>query len=157
MWELDHKEGWALKNWCFRTVVLVKTVESPLDSKEIKPVNPKGNQSWIFIGRTVAEVPILWPPDEKSWLIGKKKPDAGKYWRQEEKGMTEDEMVRWYHQLNGHKFQQAPQDGEEQGSLECYSPWGHKELDMTKWLNNNKSLPMFSSRVLWFPVLYLDL
>ena len=156
MWELDHKEGWALKNWCFQTVVLEKILHSPLDSKEIKPVNVKGNRSWIFIGRTEAEVPILQPPDEKSWLIGKN-PDAGKDWRQEEKGTTEDEMVGWYHLLNGHKFQQAPQDGEEQGSLECYSPWGHKKLDMKKWLNNNKCLPMFSSWVLWFPVLYLDL
>ena len=95
MWELDHKEGWALKNWCFQTVVLEKTIESPLDSKEIKAVNPKGNQSWIFIGKTDAEAkaPILWPPDVKNWLVGKD-PDAGKDWGQEEKGATEDEMVR---------------------------------------------------------------
>ena len=105
MWELDHKEGWALKNWCFWTVVLEKTLESPLDCKEIKPVNSKGNQYWIFIGGTnaEAEAPILWPPDPKRLLIGKD-PDAGKDWRQE-KGMTEDEMVRWYHWLNGHELE----------------------------------------------------
>ena len=108
LWELDHKEGWAQKNWSFRTVVLEKTLESPLDFKEIKPVNPKGNQSWIFIGRTAAdaEAPILRSPDAKNWLIGKD-PDAGKDWRQEEKGMTEDEMVEWHHWLNGHEFEQA--------------------------------------------------
>ena len=106
MWELDYKEGWALKNWCFRTVVLEKTLESPLDCKEIQPVHPKGDQSWVFIGRTdvEAETPVLWPPDAKSWLIGKD-PDAGKDWRQEEKGMTEDEMVGWHHRLNGHEYE----------------------------------------------------
>ena len=126
MWELDHKEGWALKNWCFQTVVLEKTIESPLDSKEIKAVNPKGNQSWIFIGKTDAEAkaPILWPPDVKNWLVGKD-PDAGKDWRQE-KGTTEDEMVGWHHQLNGHEFEQAPGDGEGQGSLLFRSQWGCK-------------------------------
>ena len=136
-WELDHKERWVPKNCCFWTVVLEKTLESPLDYKESKPINPKGNQSWIFIGRTdaEAEVPILWPPDAKNWLIGKD-PDAGKDWRQEEKGMTEDEMVGWHHQLNGHNFEQAPGDGERQGSLACCIPWGRKELDMTEWLNN---------------------
>ena len=105
MWELDHKESWAPKNWCFWTVVLEKTLESPLDCKEIKPVNPKGNQSWIFIGRTdtEAESSILWPPDEKSRLFGKD-PDAGKDWGQEEKGMTDDEMVGWHYWLNGHEF-----------------------------------------------------
>ena len=108
MWELDHKEGWALKNWCFWTVVLENTLESPLDSKEIKSVNPKGNQSWIFTGRTdaEAEAPMLWPPHAKSWLTGKN-PDAGKDWRQEEKGMAEDEMVGWHYWLNGHEFEQA--------------------------------------------------
>ena len=101
MWELDYKESWALKNWCFWTVVLEKTLESPLDCKEIQPINPKGDQSWIFIGRTdaKAETPILWPPDTKNWLIGKD-PDAGKEWRQEEKGTTEDEMVGWHHRLD---------------------------------------------------------
>ena len=104
MWELDHKESWAPKNWCFWIAVLVKTLESPLDSKEIKPINPKGNHSWIFTGRTdaVTEAPIIWPPDAKNWFIAKD-PDAGSDWRQEEKGMTEDEMVVWHHQLNGHE------------------------------------------------------
>ena len=111
MWELDHKEGWALNDSCFWTVVLEKTLESPLDFKEIKPVNPKGNQSWIFIGRTDAEAPILWPPDGKMWLI-RKGPDVGKDWKQEETGTTEDEMVRWHHQLNGHEVEQALGDGE---------------------------------------------
>ena len=106
LWELGYKESWALKTWCFWTVVLEKTLESPLDSKEIQPAHPKGNQSWIFIGRTdaEAETPILWPPDAKNWLI-EKDPDAGKDWRQEEKGMTEDEMVGWHHRLNGHEFE----------------------------------------------------
>ena len=106
MWELDYKESWALKNWCFWTVVLEKTLESPLDCKESQQVQPKGNQSWIFIGGTDAEVetPILWPPDAKSWLNWKD-PDAGKNWSQEEKGTTEDEMVGWHHQLNGHEFE----------------------------------------------------
>jgi len=106
MWEPDYKESWALKNWCFWTVVLEQTLESPLDCKEIQPVHPKGNQSWIFIGRTdvEAETPILWPPAGKNWLIGKD-PDAGKDWRQEEKGMTEDEMVVWHHWLNRYEFE----------------------------------------------------
>ena len=123
MWELDYKESWAPKNRCFWTVVLEKTLESPLDSKEIQPVHPKGNQSWIFIGRTdaEAETPILWPPDMKNWLIWKD-PDAGKDWRWEEKGMTEDEMVGWHHRLNGHEFEQALGVGDEQGSLTCCSP-----------------------------------
>ena len=104
MWELDHKESWVLKNWCFWTVVLKKSLEGPLDCKQIQPVNPKGNQSWLFIGRTdaEAETPILWPPDAKNWLIWKD-PNAGKDWRQERKGMTEDEMAGWLHQLNGHE------------------------------------------------------
>ena len=111
IWELDHKEDWVLKNWCFLIVVLEKTLESPLDSKEIKPVNPKGNQSWIFIGRTEAEALILWPPAGKSWLIGKD-PDAGKDWRQEGKEVTEYEMTGCHHWLNGHEFEQTPGDGE---------------------------------------------
>jgi len=121
--ELDHKEGWALKNWCFQTMAQEKTLESPLDCKNIKPVHPKGNQSWIFIGRTVAEAEalILWLPELKNWLIGKD-PDAGKDWRQEEKGTTEDEMVGWHHLLNGHEFEQALGVGDGQGSLECCSP-----------------------------------
>ena len=110
--ELNHKEGWAPKNWCFWTVVLEKTLENPLDCKEIKPVHPKGNEPWIFIRRTDAEAEALtlWPPDVKSQLI-RKDPDGGKYWRQEEKGMTEDEMVGWHHWLNGHEFEQAPGNG----------------------------------------------
>ena len=117
-------------------LVLEKTLESPLDYMEIQPVHPKGNQSWIVFGRTdvEAETPILWPPDAKSWLIWKD-PDAGKDWRQEEKGMTEDEMVGWYHQLNGHQFEQAPGGGEGQRNLVSYSSWVHKELDTTEWLN----------------------
>ena len=105
MWELDFKESWALKNWCFWTVVLEKTLESPFDWKEVQPVHPKGDQSWVFIGGTdvEAETPVLWPPDVKSWLIWKD-PDAGKDWRQEEKGMAEDKMAGWHHQLNGHEF-----------------------------------------------------
>ena len=127
MWELDYKESWALKNWCFWTVVLEKSLESPLDCKEIQPVHPKGNQSWIFIGRTDAdtEALILWPLDEKNWLTGKD-PGAGKDWRWEEKGMTEDEMVGWYHRLNGHEFEQAPGVGDGQRGLVCCGPWGHK-------------------------------
>ena len=120
MWELDYKESWAPKNWCFWTMVLEKTLESPLDCKEIQPVNPKGNQSWIFTRRTDAEAPIFWPPDAKNWLIGKN-PDAGKDWRRENKGMTEDEMVGWHHQLDGHEFEQAQEVGDGQGSLACCS------------------------------------
>ena len=132
MWELDYQESWVPKNWCFWIVVLEKTLESPLDSKEVKPVRPKGNQSWIFIGRTdtEAEAPILWPPDAENWLIGKD-PDAGKDWNQEAKGMTENEMVGWLHWLNGHEFEQTPGDSEGQRSLACCSSWDHKELDMT--------------------------
>ena len=127
-----------LKNWCFWTVVLDKILENPLDCKEIKPVSPKGNQSLIFNGRTdaEAEAPILWPPDVKSLLI-RKDPDAGKDWRREEKGMTEDKMVGWHHRLNGHEFEKAPGVGEGQGSLACCSSRGCKELDTTEWLNNN--------------------
>ena len=122
MWELDYKESWVPKNWCFWIVVLEKTLESPLDSKEVKPVNPKGNQSWIFIGRTdaEAEAPILWPLDVKSRLIGKD-PDAGKDWNQEEKGTTEDEVVGWLHWLNRHEFAQTSGDSEGQRSLACCS------------------------------------
>ena len=127
MWELDHKESWASKSWCFWTVVLKKTPESPLDSEEIQPVHPKGNQSWIFTGRTdaEAETPRLWPPDLKNWLT-RKDPDAGKNWRQEEKGTTEDEMVGWHHQLDGREFELVPGVGDGQGSLVCCSPLDHK-------------------------------
>ena len=132
MWELDHKKGWAPKNWFFWIGVLEKTFESPLDYKEIQSVKPKRNQPWICIGRTnaEAETPILWPPDVKNWLIGKD-PDAGKDWRQEEKGMTEDVMVGWHHLLNGHELEKTLGDSEVQGSLACCSPWGRKESDMT--------------------------
>ena len=136
MWELDHEENWAPKNWCFWTVVLEKTLESPLDCKEIQPVSPKGDQSWMFIGRTdvEAEIPVLWPPDVKNWLIGKD-PDSGKDWRQEERGTTEDEMVGWNHQLDGHVIEQAVGVGDGQGGLAWCSPWGRKESDMTELLN----------------------
>ena len=133
-------DSWTIKkaelmNWCFWTVVLEKILKSPLDCKEIKPINPKGNQSWIFIGRTdaKAETPVLWPPDVKHWLLGKD-PDAGKDWRQE-KGSTEDEMVGWHHWPYGREFTQAPGVGDGQGSLMCCSPWGCKESDMTERLN----------------------
>ena len=118
MWELDCEESWAPNNWCFWTVVLEKTLESPLDCKEIKPVNPEGNQTWLFIGRTDAETetPILWPPDAKNWLTGKD-PDAGKDWKHKEKGTTEAEMAGWHHRL-----EQAPGVGNGQGSLVCCSP-----------------------------------
>ena len=129
---------WALKNWCFRTVVLEKTLESPLDCKEIKPVNPKGSQSWIFTGGTDAEALVLWPPDVKNRLI-RKDCDAGKDWGQEKRA-TEDEMVAWHHRLNGHEFEQTPGDSEGQKGLVCYSPWGHKESDMTEWLNNTNNI-----------------
>ena len=136
MWELDYKANWAPKNWCFWTVVLEKTLESPLDCKAIQPVHAKGNKSWIFIGRTnvEAETPIVWPPDAKSWLIWKD-PDAGKDWGQEEKGTTEDEMVGWCHWLNGHGFGWTLGVGNGQGGLACCSPWGHKESDITERLN----------------------
>ena len=135
MWELDYKEIWVLKNWCFWTVVLEKTLESPLDIQEIQTVHPKGNQSWIFIGRTdaEAETPILWPPDEMNWLLWKD-PDAGKDWRLEKKGMTEDEMVGWHHWLSGHRFESIPGVGDRQQGLECCSPWGRKDSDMTEQL-----------------------
>ena len=133
IWEMDNKEGWAPKNWCFWTVVLEKALETPLDCKEIKPVNPKENQSWIFTGRTDAEdeAPIPWPPDVKSWFIGKD-PEARKDWGQEEKGVTENEMVGSHHQLNGHEFEQSLGDSEEQRSLVCCSPWGCKGSDITE-------------------------
>ena len=139
MGQLDHKEGWAPKNWCFWTAVLEKTLECPLDDKNIKPVNPKGNQSWILIGRANAEVeaPILRPPYVKSRLIGKD-PDTGKDWRQEEKGLTEEEMIGWHHRLDGHEFEQALRVGDGQGSLVCCSPRGCKESDMTDWLTTKK-------------------
>ena len=150
MWELVYKENWALKNWCFWTVVLEKTLESPLDCNETQPVHPKGNQSWVFIGRTdaEAEMPILWPSDVKSWLLGKD-PDAGKVWRQEEKGMTEGEMVGWHHWLDGHEFEQTPGVGDGQGNLAYCSPWGCKELDTTEQLNSTTKWVFLYSFLLW--------
>ena len=152
MWELDC-ESWVQKNWCFWTAVLGKTLESPLDCKEIQPVHPRGNQSWIFIGMTDAEpqTPVLWPPVEKNWLIGKD-PDAGKDWGQEEKGTTEDEIVGWHHQLNGHEFELALGVGVGQGSMACCSSWGRKELDTTGWLNWTELKDLISrtiAAILW--------
>ena len=139
MWLLDHKESWTLKNWCFWTVVLEKTLESPLDCKEIQPVHPKGNQPWIFIERTdaEAEASLLWAPDVKSQFIIKD-PDARKDWRQEEKGTTEGDMVGWYHWLHGYEFKQTQGDSKEQGSLVCCSPWGCRESDTIWWLNKQQ-------------------
>jgi len=139
MWELDHKEGWVLKNWCFWIVLLEKTLESPLDRKEIKPVNPKGNQPLIFIGRTdaEAEAPLLWPPDVKNWLTGKD-PDAEKNWRQDEKVVTEDEMVGWHHQLNGHEFEQTLGYSDEEGRLTCCSPWDCRVRHNLATIKNKK-------------------
>ena len=136
VWELDYKESWAPKNWCFWTVVLEKTLENPLNCKEIQPVRSKGNQSWIFIGRTdvEAETSILWPLDVKNWLI-LKDPDAGKHWRWEEKGTTEDEMVEWHHWLNGHEFGLTPGVGDGRGGQVCWGSWCRKESDSTEWLN----------------------
>ena len=135
MWQLDYTESWALKNWCFWTVVLERTLKSPLDCKEIQHVHPKGDQSWVFVGRTVVEVetPTLWPPDAKSWLIWKD-PGAGKDWGQD-KEMTEDEVVGWHHQLNGHGFGWTLGVGDRQGGLVCCGSWGHKESDKTERLN----------------------
>ena len=138
MWELDYKESWAPKNWCFWTEVLEKALESPLDCKEIHPIHPKGNQSWVFIGRigAEAETPIVWPPDMKSWLIWKDL-HAGKSWGQEEKGMTEIEMVGWHHWLNGQEFEQTLLKwwvGDGQGSLVCCGPWSRKKLNTTERL-----------------------
>ena len=135
MWELDHKKGWAPKNWCLQIVVLEKTPESPLHSKEIKPANLKGNHLWIFIGRTdaEAETPVFWSSDINSSLIGKV-PDAEKDWGQEKRA-SEDEMAGWHYHCNGHELEQTLGDGEGQGSLVCCSPWGHKESETTEQLN----------------------
>ena len=145
--ELDYKENWVPKNWCFWSVVLEKILESPLDCKEIKPINLKGNQSWIFIWRTdtEAETPILWLPNANNWLTGKDL-DAGKDWRQEEKGMTEDDMVGWHHWFDEHEFEAALGIGDGQGSLACCSPWGHKESDVTEQLNSIITRTNFCSR-----------
>ena len=146
MWKLDCQESWV-QNWCFWTVVLEKTLESPLDCKEIQPVHPKGDQSWVFIGRTdvEAETAILWPPDAKSWLIWKDL-DAGEDWGQEEKGTAGDEMVGWHHRLNGHGFEWIPRVGDGQGGLGslphelCCGSWGWNELDTTERLNWTEEL-----------------
>ena len=145
MWELDYKESWAQKNWCFWTVVLETTLESPLDCREIQPVHPKGDQSWVFIGRTdvTAEIPIFWPPDAKSWLIWKDC-DAGKDWGQEEKGMTEDEMVGRHHWLDGHGFGWTLRVRAGQRGLACCGSWGRKESDTTEWLNWTELTEMIS-------------
>ena len=148
MWELDHKDGWALKNWCFWIMVLGKTLESPLDCKEIKPVNSKRNPPWIFTGRTdtKTEAPILWPPDGNRRLIGID-PDAGENWGQEDKVVTEDEMVGWHHWLSGHEFEHTCGDSDGQRSLtrqvKCLNLWGHKELDTTEQLNCTALVPAF--------------
>ena len=136
MRELDYKESWVLKNWCFWTVMLEKTLESPLDCKDIQSVHPEGDQSWIFIVRTdaEAETPILWPPDGKRQFI-RKDPNAGKDWGTEEKWATEDEMVGWHHRFNGHEFEQTLGDCYGQRSLACCSPWGRKESNTTEWVN----------------------
>ena len=146
MWELENKKGWMPRNWCLWTLVLPKTLKIQLDSKEIKPVNPKANQPWIFTERAYAEaeVPILGPPGVNSWLIGKHS-GAGKDWRQKEKGATEDETVGWHHQLDGHEFEQTPGDGEAHGSLVCCSPWGCKEYDTTEWFNKKNNIPNTAS------------
>ena len=147
MWELDCEEGWAPKNWCFWTVVLEETLESPLDCKEIQPVHSE-DQPWDFFGRTdvEAETLILWPPHAKSWLIGKDS-DAGRDWGQEEKGTTEDEMTRWHHRLDGNESEWTPGVGDGQGGLVCCNSWGRKESDMTEWLNwtepDNKAMLKF--------------
>ena len=148
MWELDCEESWAT-NWCFWTVVLEKTLESPLDCKDIQPVHPKGDQSWVFIGRTdaKAETLILWPPHAKSWLIGKD-PDAGRDWGQEEKGKTEDDMAGWHRWLDGHEFVWTLGVDDGQGGLACCSPWGHKKSDMNEWLNWTES---FTELNHWWP------
>ena len=136
MWELDCEEGWAPKNWCFWTVVLEKTLDSPLYCKEIQPVHSKGDQPWDFCGRNdaKAEIPVLWPPHAKSWLIGEDS-DAGRDWGQEEKGTTEDEMAGWQQQLDGRVSGWTPWVGDRQGGLVCCDSWDCKESDTTQWLN----------------------
>ena len=139
MWELDCEESWVPKNWCFWTVVLEKTLESPLDCKEIQTVHSEGDQPWDFFGRNdaKAETPVLWPPHAKHWLIGKD-PGAGRDWGQEEKGTTEDEMAGWHHWLDGRESEWTPGVGDGQGGLACCDSWGGKESDMTERLNSTK-------------------
>ena len=152
MWELNCKESWVPKNQCFWTVVLEKTLESPLDCKEIQPVHPKQDQSWVFIGGTdvEAETPILWPPNVESWLI-LKDPDAGKDWGQKEKGMTEDEMVGWHYQHNGHGFGWTPGVGDGQGGLAYCSSWGHKESDKPERVNWTEHGPTHQNKAQFPP------
>ena len=161
MWELDCEEGWGLKNWCYWTVVLAKTLESPLDCKEIQPVHSEGDESWDFFGRNdaKAETPVLWPPHVKSWLIGKDS-DAGRDWGQEEKGMAEDEMAGWHHRLDGREFEWTQGVGDGQGGLTCCDSWGWKELDMIKQLNWTEWIEVFPVffprwRLKWFVLLYV--
>ena len=167
MWELDYKESWVPKNWCFWTVVLEKTLERLFSCKKSQLVHPEGNQSWTFIGRTdaEAETPILWPPDTKYWLIWKrpwpllgllakikceKDPDSGRDWRWEEKGMTEDEVVRWHYQFNGHEFEVTPGVGDGQGGLACCSPCDRKELHAIEQLNWIELMQLPYKSFLWF-------
>ena len=147
MWELGYKESWVPKNWCFWIAVLEKTLENPLDFKEIQPVHSKGDQSWVFIGSTdvEAEIPILWPPDAKSWLIGKKDSNAGKDGRLEEMGMIEDEMVGWHHWLKGHEVGLTLGVSDWQGGLACYSSWDCKESDTTEQLNWTENIQFQST------------
>ena len=158
MWELDCEEGWAAKNWCFWTGVLEKTLESPLDCKEIQPVHSEGDQPWDFFGRNdaKAETPVLWPPHAKCWLIGKDS-DAGRDWGQEEKGMTEDEMAGWYHWLDGHESEWTPGVGDGQGGLACRDSWGYKESDTTErliWSDHFVLRVAFSYKT-HFPFIYI--
>ena len=158
MWELDYKESWVPKNWCFWTVVLEKTLESSLDCKEIQPVHPKGDQSWVFIGKTdvEAETPLFWPPYAKSWLIWKDR-DAGKDWGHEEKGTTEDVMVGWHHWLDGHGFGWTPGVGDGQGVLACCGLWGHNKLDTTERLNWTKLNSVYLVHLhSWFSICKLN-
>ena len=156
MWELDRKSGWAPRIWCLQTAVLEKSVESLLDCKEIQPVHPKGDQCWVFIGRTDAEAdaPILWPPDAQNWLIGQD-PDVGKDWRREEKGTTEDEMAGWHHWLNGHECEQSPGNSEGQGGLVAAAHGVTKSrVGMTEWLDDSIKygdqiiIPVYPTRLL---------
>ena len=153
MWELDCEVNWVPKNWCFWTMVLEKTLESPLDCKEIQPVHSKGDQSWVFFGRNnaKAEKPIFWPPHVKSWLIGKDS-DAGRDWGHEEKETTEDEMAGWHHQLDGHESEWTPGVGDGQGGLACCNSWSSKESDTIEWLNSTE---LKSSILVKFPLTQL--
>ena len=151
MWEFDHKEAWEPKNWCFQIVMLEKSLEHSLDSKEIKSVNPKGNQPWMFIGRTDAEAqaPILWPPDVKRWLT-EKDPDAQEDWGQEENRTAEEEMAWWHHQLNPHEFEQTLGDSKEQGGLVCCSSWGGRVRQDLATKQQSSHISCKQSSHVWF-------